>query len=209
MAEHIIWALGLIILAGGVAYWLAWRFHWPSILLLLIFGFLLGPLTGVLRPDEIFGDQLFPLVSLAVAIILFEGGLSLRFSDIKGHGRTVSHLIGYGAVVGWLLTALLAFWLLGLDWRLSALLAAVLAVSGPTVVVPLLRHVRPSPHTGSILRWEGILVDPIGAQACYRGQIAGRVEAGLDLGPRFRRVAVGVDDDVVHRQRLEQAQAPL
>jgi NhaP-type Na+/H+ or K+/H+ antiporter len=163
MEAHDVISLALIIILGGGAQWIAWRFHLPSILLLLIVGFVSGPVTGAIDPDRLFGDGLFPFISLAVAVILFEGGLSLRFADIKGHGRVVRDLISVGVLVGWVLTGAAAHFILGFEPEMAALLGAVLSVSGPTVIIPLLRHLRPAPHLGSILRWEGILVDSVGA----------------------------------------------
>ncbi|MFC1702929.1 cation:proton antiporter [Patescibacteria group bacterium] len=163
MEQEIILGLSLILVLGGAAQWLAWRFHFPSILLLLIVGFIAGPVTGVIQPEKLIGEGLFAFISLAVAVILFEGGLSLRFSQIKGVGKVVRNLIGIGLLVTWLLSAAAAMLFLDLDWRLALLLGAVLTVSGPTVIIPILRHIRPSPKIGSVLRWEGILVDSLGA----------------------------------------------
>lgn len=163
MEEQIILGLGLILVLGGAAQWIAWRFHLPSILLLLIFGFVAGPVTGLIRPEALFAEGLFPFISLAVAVILFEGGLSLRFSQIKGVGGVVRNLIGVGLLVTWVLSALAAMVFLDMDWRLALLLGSVLTVSGPTVIIPLLHHIRPSPKIGSVLRWEGILIDSLGA----------------------------------------------
>lgn len=163
MIEPELLSLGLIIILSGLAQWIGWRFSFPSILLLLLFGFLGGPVFGVVHPDALFGEALFPFISLSVAILLFEGGLSLRFSQLKGTGSVVRNLLSVGMAATWLLGSAGAHFVLGLDWRLSLLLGAVLTVSGPTVVGPLLRHIRPSPTIGSILRWEGILVDSVGA----------------------------------------------
>jgi len=165
MGEQQIIILGSILILGGGAQWLAWRFHLPSILLLLVFGFVAGPVTGFLDPDAMLGEGIFAFTALAVAVVLFEGGLSLRFADIKGHGAVVRNLISLGVVVSIVLTALAARFFLGFDWKLAVLFGAVLSVSGPTVVVPLLRHIRPAPRIGSILLWEGILVDSVGAMA--------------------------------------------
>jgi len=149
---------------GMAAQWLAWRLNLPSILLLLVFGFFAGPEWFDLGISELFhADLLFPLISASVAIILFEGGLSLRLSELRSHGRIVLRLISVGALVTWVLSSLAAHWLAGLDWDLAILLGAILVVSGPTVVLPLLRQVNPSGRVGSILKWEGIAIDPIGA----------------------------------------------
>lgn len=155
--------LALVIVLGIAAQWLAWRIRLASILLLLLFGIVAGPVTGVLHTDELFGDLLFPLVSLSVGIILFEGGLSLRFEDLRGHGRAVWKMVTLGAFVTWLVSASAAYFILNLEIDMALLLGAILVVTGPTVVTPLIRQIRPSPRVSSILRWEGILIDPIGA----------------------------------------------
>lgn len=106
---------------------------------------------------------LFPIVSLSVAVILFEGGLSLRFNEIRDSGGVVIRLVTVGAFVSWLLTAIAAWWILGLDYRVATLLGAILVVTGPTVVMPLMRYIRPNRRIGSIVKWEGIVIDPVGA----------------------------------------------
>ena len=163
MAEHLLVGLSSILVLGIVAQWLAWRLRLPSILLLLIFGFLAGPATGLLDPDELFGPVLFPLVSISVAIILFEGGLTLRLTELREVRKVVRNLITIGALVTWTTGALAAHLILGLPVYLAVLLGAILIVTGPTVVVPLLRHIRPAPRIGSVAKWEGIMIDPVGA----------------------------------------------
>ena len=152
-----------MIVLGIAAQWLAWRLKIASILLLLLVGFLAGPVTGLVDPDKLLGDLLPPLVSLAVALILYEGGLTLRFGDLREAGGVVWRLITIGGAITWLLGAGSAWLILGLSPALSILLGAVLVVSGPTVIVPLLREIRPPGPTGKILKWEGIVIDPIGA----------------------------------------------
>jgi NhaP-type Na+/H+ or K+/H+ antiporter len=117
----------------------------------------------VLNADDLFGDLLFPVVSLSVAIILFEGSLTLRFNDIAGHGNMVRNLCSIGVLVTWLVAATAAHYSLDLTWQLSFLFGALVTVTGPTVIVPMLRTVRPKTNIANILRWEGIIIDPIGA----------------------------------------------
>lgn len=155
--------LGLIVVLGVVSQWLAWRLRMPAILFLLAAGFLVGPVTGLLDIDALLGDLLEPVVGLSVGVILFEGGLGLRFREIRAHGPVVARLVTLGVLVTGVVGAVAAHALLGLPWDLAALLGAILTVTGPTVVLPLLRHVRPERHTEAVLRWEGILVDPVGA----------------------------------------------
>ncbi len=180
MSQHILIALASIVTLGIAAVWLAWRIHLPSILLLLIFGFVAGPITGFLDPDAIFGELLFPIVSISVAIILFEGGMSLRLQELGGIGRVVRNLVTVGALLTWVLGAAAAHYIIGLDLQLAVLLGAILVVTGPTVIVPLLRHVRPVHQIGSTLKWEGILIDPIGAVLAvlvFEALLAGEVDA--------------------------------
>lgn len=163
MSEHSLVGVAAIIILGVFAQWLAWRLKLPSILLLLLTGFLVGPVFGIVNPDELLGDLLFPVVSLSVAIILFEGGLSLRFSELPRIGGVILKLISIGAVITWAVATLGARFLLGMTWPLAVLLGAILIVTGPTVIGPLLRQIRPQGSTGVILKWEGILIDPVGA----------------------------------------------
>ncbi len=163
MSEHLLIGLAAVVVLGITAQWLAWRLHLPAILLLLVFGLVAGPLTGVLDPDEVFGDLLFPLVSVSVAIILFEGGLSLRLAELRPAGGIIRNLVTIGIIVTWILATLGAYLLTSLSLAVSVLLGAVLVVSGPTVIIPLLRQVRPKGKIGSIVKWEGIVNDPLGA----------------------------------------------
>jgi NhaP-type Na+/H+ or K+/H+ antiporter len=163
LTEEFLIGIASIIVFGIGAQWLAWRLRLPAILLLLGFGFLAGPVAGFLNPDELLGELLLPVVSVSVALILFEGGLSLKIAELKGFGGVVRNLVTIGVFATWVVGAVSAYLILGLDLSLSVLLGAVLVVTGPTVIVPLLRHVRPVGHISSILKWEGIVIDPIGA----------------------------------------------
>lgn len=157
--------LAIIVGVGMAAQWVAWRSQIPSIILLLISGLLLGPVFGVIDPDAFLGDTLFPIVSLSVALILFEGGLDLPPRELRSTGTVVRRLISIGALITFLVAAWGAMQLFDISRGAAAVLAAVLIVTGPTVVGPLLRFVRPSGRTGPMLRAEGILIDPIGATA--------------------------------------------
>ncbi len=155
--------IAAVMVLGIGAQWLAWRTRFPSILLLLGFGFLAGPVTGFLPQDALQGEWLFPFVSLAVGVILFEGGLTLRFDEFREVGKAVVNLITVGVVVTGVLGAIGAHYLAGFSWEVAVVLGALLTVTGPTVVLPLLRHVRPAGRVGTIAKWEGITIDPIGA----------------------------------------------
>lgn len=152
-----------LVLLGFACQWLAWRLRLPAILFLLLAGIALGPLGEIVEPDELLGDLLFPAVQLGVAIILFEGSLTLRFSEIRGLAPAILLLVTVGAAVTVLGLALAAILLAGLPWSLALLFGALNCVTGPTVIVPLLRAVRPRARIAQLLRWEGIIIDPLGA----------------------------------------------
>jgi CPA1 family monovalent cation:H+ antiporter len=155
--------LSIVLVAGFACQWLAWRLKLPSILFLLLTGILVGPVLHWLDPDAVFGDLLEPMVALAVALILYEGSVTLKLSEIRGHGAVVRNLVTVGVLLTWSLATASATLLLGWDLSLALLFGAIVTVSGPTVIIPLLRTIRPVQGLANILRWEGILVDPLGA----------------------------------------------
>lgn len=161
--QQILLSVGGIGAAALACQWLAWRLKLPAILFLLLAGILAGPALGWLDPEALFGPLLMPLVSLAVALILFEGSLTLHLSQWREIGSVVHRLVTVGALVTWLVIALATHWLLGFDWPLAILFGTLTLVTGPTVIVPMLRVVRPKAAIANILRWEGIMIDPIGA----------------------------------------------
>lgn len=152
-----------ILVLGIGAQWISWQLRLPSILIMLIFGVLAGPVAGVLSPDAIFGELLFPLVSVFVGVVLFEGGLNLEFDELKKRGGVIHGLILIGVAVTWILSSVAAHLILGFSWPIAVLQGAILVVTGPTVVIPLLQYIRPTGRISSIARWEGIMNDPIGA----------------------------------------------
>ena len=141
------------------------RIKVPSILFLLLIGILVGPTMSWLDPDALLGDLLFPFVSLSVAIILFEGSLTLDIRSLKDVGSTIRNLITFGALITGVLAGLSCYLIMGSSWEVSALFGCIMTVSGPTVIIPMLRSIQPTPRVSNILRWEGILIDPIGATA--------------------------------------------
>ena len=155
--------LSAIFVAGFACQWIAWRLKLPSILFLLLTGIFAGPVMGWLNPEALLGDLLTPVVSIAVAIILYEGSLTLKLSEIRGHGAVVRNLVTIGVAITWFVATLAAHLVLGWDIYLAALFGGIVTVSGPTVIMPLLRTIRPTRAVSSVLRWEGILVDPLGA----------------------------------------------
>lgn len=153
----------IILGIGFLCQWLAWRTKLPAILFLLISGIALGPLAGWLNPDALFEDLLFPFISMSVAIILFEGALTLKITELKELGKVVQKLVSIGALATWCCVAIATYLLFDLSVGVAILFGAIMVVTGPTVIVPLLRTVRPTRKIGKILRWEGIVIDPIGA----------------------------------------------
>ncbi|MBW0235356.1 sodium:proton antiporter [Pseudomonas sp. D1HM] len=161
--QQILLAFGGIGIAALGCQWLAWRLKLPAILFLLLTGIVVGPVLGWLDPQELLGPLLMPLVSLAVALILFEGSLTLHVSEWREIGSVVHRLVTVGALSTWAVITLATHWLLGFDWLLALLFGTLTLVTGPTVIVPMLRVVRPKASIANILRWEGIVIDPIGA----------------------------------------------
>lgn len=153
-----------IIASGGIfAQWIAWRLRLPAIVLLLVTGFAIGPATGYIDPASDFGDIYRPVVSMAVAVILFEGGLTLNLAGIRETSKAVRRLILLGGPLVWLMTTLSARFVVGLSWPSSLVLGAILVVTGPTVVMPLLRQTQLTSRPASLLRWEAIVNDAVGA----------------------------------------------
>jgi NhaP-type Na+/H+ or K+/H+ antiporter len=165
MSDSILVQITLILFLGIGSQWLASRLRLPAILLLLVVGFVVGPLMNHrwVNPDALMGDLLMPLVSLSVGLIMFEGGLTLKFRELDAIGSVVMRLISIGALITWGLSLLLARLALGWDWPLCALVGAILVVTGPTVILPLLRFLQPTRQVASALKWEGIMIDPVGA----------------------------------------------
>lgn len=206
-------AVATILVLGVLAQWTAWRVRLPSILLLLLFGFIAGPVAlwvniqwlGRSEAEAIFldiegiipRDLLLSVVSMAVGVILFEGGLTLNFADIRTVRRAVLSLVTIGALVTWIIALLAARYILGLSWPVATLLGAILVVTGPTVIGPLLRFVRPTGTVGKVLKWEGIVIDPIGAllavlvfEAILAGHDGNNVQNGFVIARGFAYGAV-------------------
>jgi NhaP-type Na+/H+ or K+/H+ antiporter len=163
MVELQLISLASIGVISLICQWIAWQLRLPAILFLLLAGVIVGPWFGLLSPDELFGDMLFPIVSLAVAVILFEGSLTLKFSELKEHGKIVRNLLISGSLVTWLIGTLASKFFVDISWVVATLFGAIVVVSGPTVIMPLLRSVKPNGRIRNILKWEGIVIDPIGA----------------------------------------------
>jgi len=160
--------IALVGVLGIGAQWVAWRTGWPAIVLMLAAGFIAGPVLGyfgyrILDPKGAFGDLLEPMVGIGVALILFEGGLSLNFREWRKYGEGVWRLVFLGVPIGWLLGSLACYYIAGLVWPVAILFAGILVVTGPTVVLPLLRQSSVQQRPAALLKWESIVNDPIGA----------------------------------------------
>lgn len=168
-SESLIFACALIGALGLGAQWLAWRIQAPAIVLMALAGLAAGPVwqlafgEPLLNPSSTFGDLLRPIVSLCVAVILFEGGLILKFQNLRDAGAAVRRVVFFGGPLAWFFGSLAARYAAGLDWASAIVFAGVMVVTGPTVIMPLLRQSKLSGRPAQFLKWEGIVNDPIGA----------------------------------------------
>ncbi|MEO1140651.1 MAG: sodium:proton antiporter [Pseudomonadota bacterium] len=158
-------AFALVGALGVGAQWLAWRLRMPAIVLMLVAGLVAGPVLGLFDPQRDIGVLMGPLISIAVAIILFEGGLTLDFHSLRGAEQGVKRLVVVGAPVGWLSSTLALHYVGGLSWESSAVFGGIMIVTGPTVIAPLLRQARLNRRPAQLMQWEAIVNDPIGALA--------------------------------------------
>ncbi len=155
--------IAVILLLGVGAQWLAWRIQLPAIILLSVFGILAGPVLHVLQPSVQFGHALQMIISLSVAVILFDGGLNLRFHELRHAATGVRRLVYLGVPISFLVYSLATHYIGGLSWPVAAVFGAIIVVTGPTVIMPLLRHAKLTRRVASYLKWEAIINDPIGA----------------------------------------------
>jgi len=158
-------AIALIGALGVGAQWIAWRLHLPAIVLMLAAGLIVGPALGILDPARDIGDLVQPMVSVSVAIILFEGGMTLNLHALRDAAKGVRRLVLVGAPLGWLTSALALHYAAGLSWEVAAVFGGIMIVTGPTVIAPLLRQARLQRRPAALLQWEAIVNDPIGALA--------------------------------------------
>ena len=167
-----------IIILGILAQWVAWRFKIPAILPLILIGLLVGPIAAEFFSDDgskwiepiwngtkgLFpGEGLYYFVSLAISIILFEGGLTLKRSEIRNVGPVITKLITLGSAITFFAAGILAHFIFNLSWEISFLFSGLIIVTGPTVITPILRNIPLKKDVSAVLKWEGILIDPIGA----------------------------------------------
>ena len=181
-------AVGVLCVAvvGVAAQWVAWRLKLPAIVLLFAAGLLAGPVLGLMHPSEALKGNLLPLVGLAVAIVVFEGGLALDVRELRAAGEGVLRLTVIALPISFVLGTVAANLLTGMGWGPASLYGAITVVTGPTVVLPLLRYTRLKRRAAAFLKWEAIVNDPIGA-------VAGRGGAGGADGARRGQRASGRD----------------
>ena len=167
-----------IIILGILAQWFAWKLKIPAILPLILIGLLVGPFAAEYLSEDgtkwiepiwngkegLFpGESIFYFVSLAISIILFEGGLTLKFREIKNVGPVITKLITVGSLITFFAAGVAAHFVFYLSWEISFLFSALIIVTGPTVITPILRNIPLKKDVSAVLKWEGILIDPIGA----------------------------------------------
>jgi NhaP-type Na+/H+ or K+/H+ antiporter len=163
MNQHLVVNLGLIVALGIAAQWLAWRLRVPAIILLVAAGLAVGPVFGWVHPSRDFGGVLHSIVALSVAVILFEGGLNLRWHEYRETGIDVLRLVSLGLLATWLLGSAAAHYIANLSWPIALIFGAIIVVTGPTVITPLLKQAKLQRRPAALLKWEGIINDPVGA----------------------------------------------
>ncbi|NIK11910.1 cation:proton antiporter [Alkalibacillus almallahensis] len=161
--DHILMVLMLIGGFGVFSQWLAWRTRMPAIVVMSIVGLIAGPILGIMNPQEDLGELFRPLISIAVGIILFEGSLNLDYREIRGMRKPVFRIVTIGAMLAWILGSLAAHYIAGLSWAVAFVIGGIFIVTGPTVILPLLRQAKLKPRAAAVLKWEGVIVDPFGA----------------------------------------------
>ncbi|PIC98078.1 sodium:proton exchanger [Sporosarcina sp. P29] len=162
MEEAALISIVAILALGIFSQWLAWKIQWPSIFIMSIAGLLIGPIFGWVNPEVALDELYSPLISLAVAIILFEGSSNLDFREIKDISKSVFRVVTLGAFLAWILGSFTAHFIAGLTWEVSFIIGGLFVVTGPTVIIPLLRNAKLKARTAAVLKWEGIIVDPAG-----------------------------------------------
>lgn len=186
-------AFALVGALGVGSQWLAWRLRMPSIVLMLLAGLLFGPVLGILDPAGQFGDMLGPMIAIAVAIILFEGGLTLNFHTLRDAATGVKRLVVLGAPLGWFASALTLHYVAGLSWAASAVFGGIMIVTGPTVIAPLLRQAKLQKRPAALLQWEAIVNDPVGALAAVLAfQVVIVLETASSAGAAAQDLTIGI-----------------
>jgi NhaP-type Na+/H+ or K+/H+ antiporter len=163
MEDTILLLIVGVAVAGVFGQWLGWRLKLPAIIPLLAIGAVAGPVAGVIKPSVALGEVMRPAIGMAVAIIVFEGGLNLNLRELRSAGSGVLRLVAVALPLNWLFGTLAAHYVAGISWPVAVLVGAILVVTGPTVIMPLLRQAKLEPRSAAFLKWEAIVNDPIGA----------------------------------------------
>ncbi|MBV2360747.1 cation:proton antiporter [Thalassococcus sp. CAU 1522] len=178
---------------GVGSQWLAWRLRMPAIVLMLAAGLLVGPVLGLFDPSEVFGDLVKPMVAIAVAIILFEGGLTLNFHTLSDAAKGVRRLVFIGGPLGWLVSSATLHYVAGLSWATSTVFGGILIVTGPTVIAPLLRQAKLQKRPAALLQWEAIVNDPVGALAAVLAfEVVVVLQTATSMGAAAYEIALGI-----------------
>ncbi|PYG31632.1 cation:proton antiporter [Pelagimonas varians] len=186
-------ALALIGVLGVGSQWLAWRLRLPAIVLMLAAGLLVGPGLGILNPEQQFGDMLRPMIGIAVAIILFEGGMVLNLHSLNDAAKGVRRLVIVGAPLGWAASAAVLHYVAGLGWASAAVFGGIMIVTGPTVIAPLLRQARLQKRPAALLQWEAIVNDPVGALAAVLAfEVVVVLNSATSAGHAVQQLVVGI-----------------
>ncbi|GAA4229247.1 NhaP-type Na+/H+ or K+/H+ antiporter [Sagittula marina] len=186
-------AFALVGALGVGGQWIAWRLRLPAIVLMLAAGLIVGPVLGVLDPAAQFGDMLQPMIAIAVAIILFEGGLTLDFHSLSDAAKGVRRLVFIGGPLGWLASACALHFVAGLSWESSAVFGGIMIVTGPTVIAPLLRQAKLSRRPAALLQWEAIVNDPVGALAAVLAfEVVVVLQTATGAGHAVQQLAIGI-----------------
>ena len=177
-------AVSLIIFLGVFSQWLAWKISKPAIVIMSLAGLIVGPFLNIIVPSQVLGDSIYKsIISISVALILFEGSLSLDFKEITDTKMTIKRIVVFGALISWILGSLSAYFLAGLSITTSLVIGALLIVTGPTVIIALLRQAKLDSKVSTILKWEGILVDQMGAILAVLSFEAAEVFASSSVSP--------------------------
>ncbi len=215
MSQSVAIAVLCVAVAGVGAQWIAWRLKLPAIVLLFAVGLVVGPGLRILEPNVVFGSGLGPIVGLAVAIVVFEGGLALDFRELRAAGEGVLRLTTVALPISFVLASLAARLCAGMQWGAALLFGAITVVTGPTVVLPLLRNTRLERRASSFLKWEAIVNDPVGALLAAvvlalmlahgrtEGSLIGKLFAGLVVS-----VGLGVGAALIVRWLVARDQLP-
>ncbi len=186
-------AFALVGALGVGSQWLAWRLRLPAIVLMLLAGIIIGPVAGVFDPARDVGPLMQPMIAIAVAIILFEGGLTLNRDSLRDAAVGVRRLVFVGAPLGWLLSTLALHYVAGLDWGSASVFGGIMIVTGPTVIAPLLRQARLKRRPAQLLQWEAIVNDPVGALAAVLAfEVVSVLQSTTSAGEAVQELLLGL-----------------